>query len=86
MANINSSKKHAILSEQRRKNNSSKRSQVKTFMKKIYKFIKEKKKEKAIQIFYVLQSIIDRYSLKGVMHANKAARYKSKIMKDIFKI
>ncbi|WP_075433711.1 30S ribosomal protein S20 [Buchnera aphidicola] len=83
MANIKSSKKHALLSEKRRKLNASKRSKVKTFIKKVYSFIQKKDKAKANQAFSLLQSIIDRYSVKGILHFNKAARHKSRLIKSI---
>ncbi|VFP81019.1 30S ribosomal protein S20 [Buchnera aphidicola (Cinara kochiana kochiana)] len=83
MANIKSSKKHAIISEKKRKYNFSKRSAIKTFIKKVYFFIKQKNKEKANETFCILQSIIDRYALKGILHVNKAARHKSILTKYI---
>ncbi|VFP83574.1 30S ribosomal protein S20 [Buchnera aphidicola] len=86
MANIKSSKKHAIVSKKRREFNSSKRSTIKTFIKKVYFFIKQKDKEKANQAFSTLQSIIDRYVVKRILHANKAARHKSILIKHIKQI
>ncbi|VFP78079.1 30S ribosomal protein S20 [Buchnera aphidicola (Cinara cuneomaculata)] len=86
MANIKASKKHVIVSEKRRQSNCSKRSTIKTFIKKIYFFIKKKDKEKAYQTFCILQSMIDRYALKGILHVNKAARQKSILMKCIKQI
>ncbi|VFP85722.1 30S ribosomal protein S20 [Buchnera aphidicola (Cinara pseudotaxifoliae)] len=86
MANIKSSKKHAVFSEKRRKCNASKRSIIKTFMKKVYVFIQEKEKKKAYKEFCIFQSIIDKYAMKGIIHVNKAARYKSILIKNIKKI
>ncbi|VFP81395.1 30S ribosomal protein S20 [Buchnera aphidicola] len=83
MANIKSSKKHSIISEKRRKLNISKRSTIKTFIKKVYFFIKMKDKNKAYQAFYIFQSFIDRYCSKGILHINKASRYKSVLIKNI---
>ncbi|VFP88022.1 30S ribosomal protein S20 [Buchnera aphidicola (Cinara piceae)] len=83
MANIKASKKNSIMSEKRRKLNNSKRSTIKTFIKKVYFFIKEKDKDKAYKAFYILQSFIDRYALKRIVHSNKAARYKSILIKNI---
>ncbi|ABJ90571.1 30S ribosomal protein S20 [Buchnera aphidicola] len=86
MANIKSSKKHISISEKRRKYNCSKRSMIKTFMKKVLFFIKEKNRIKAIKFFYIFQSLVDRYSLKKIIHINKASRYKSVLMNNIKKI
>ncbi|MGI4816578.1 MAG: 30S ribosomal protein S20 [Janthinobacterium lividum] len=86
MANIKSSKKHAIMSEKRRKCNASKRSIIKTFMKKVYFFIKEREKKQAYKEFSVFQSIVDKYATKGIIHTNKAARYKSILIKNIKQI
>ncbi|VFP79110.1 30S ribosomal protein S20 [Buchnera aphidicola] len=83
MANIKSSKKYSIISEKRRKLNISKRSTIKTFIKKVYFFIKIKDKNKAYQAFRILQSYIDRYCSKGILHINKAARHKSVLIKNI---
>lgn len=86
MANIKSSKKHAVISEKRRKNNVSKRSMVKTLIKKVYICIKKQDKKKSIKAFCILQPIIDRYSVKGIVHMNKAARCKSRLIKHINEI
>lgn len=86
MANIKAFKKHASISKIRRKKNASKRSIIKTFMKKVFFFIKEGKKEKAYQAYTVVQPIIDKYSTKRIIHPNKAARYKSNLMSIINKM
>lgn len=80
MANLKSSKKDAISSEKRRKYNVSKRSMNKTFIKKVYFFIKEGNKKKALQAFSLMQPVLDRHASKGIIHINKASRHKSKLM------
>lgn len=55
-------------------------------MKKVYVFIQEKEKKKAYKEFCIFQSIIDKYAMKGIIHTNKASRYKSTLIKNIKKI
>ncbi|WP_343153855.1 30S ribosomal protein S20 [Buchnera aphidicola (Mindarus keteleerifoliae)] len=86
MANLKSSKKDAIVSKKRRLLNMSKRSMIRTFIKKVRIAIFSKKKEKIIFSFRKMQSIVDKYSKKGLIHKNKAARLKSRINNKIKKI
>ncbi|ADV33524.1 30S ribosomal protein S20 [Candidatus Blochmanniella vafra str. BVAF] len=83
MANIKSSKKSIKKSKNRRTNNISKKSMLRTFIKKVKKAINNKNKALAINQFIIMQKCIDRQSTKGLIHRNKAARYKSKIFKQI---
>lgn len=86
MANIKSSKKDAIVSEQRRKNNVSQRSKVRTFIKKVRLAIVSGDKKQAENAFKNMQPIIDRYAMKGLIHRNKAARHKSILSLQIKKL
>ncbi|VAX76492.1 30S ribosomal protein S20 [Serratia symbiotica] len=79
MANIKSAKKRAIQSEKRRKHNASRRSMVRTFIKKVDAAIAEGDKETAQTAFSVMQPLIDRQATKGLFHKNKAARHKSNL-------
>ncbi|MXP51123.1 30S ribosomal protein S20 [Pantoea sp. SoEX] len=83
MANIKSSKKRAIISEKRRKINSSYRSMVRTFIKKVYSAIESGDKTAAQNAFIRMQPVIDRQSSKGLISKNKAARYKSRLIRRI---
>lgn len=83
MANIKSSKKRSIQSIKNKKNNFSKKSKIKTLIKKVNTAIHSKKKKNAEKIFKETQKIIDRYSNKGLIHKNKAARHKSILIKKI---
>ncbi|UAJ66073.1 30S ribosomal protein S20 [Candidatus Schneideria nysicola] len=83
MANIKSAKKRILTSEKRHKQNISKRSMIRTFIKKVYIAINSNDKKKALDAFYSMQSIIDRNVKKGLLHKNKAARHKSNLMKRI---
>lgn len=86
MANIKSSKKDAITSEKRRKKNTSKRSMIRTFIKKVRNAIVSGKKDTAKDIFKKMQSILDKNANKGLIHKNKAARYKSNLSIKIDKM
>ncbi|QNS01879.1 MAG: 30S ribosomal protein S20 [Buchnera aphidicola (Pentalonia nigronervosa)] len=86
MANIKSSKKHAFVSEKRRMQNASRRSMVRTFIKKVCMLIDSKKKELAQDAFKKMQSVIDKHVSKGLIHKNKAARYKSNLSLKISRL
>jgi len=86
LANIKSSKKDSIVSEQRRKKNTSQRSKVRTFIKKVRLAIVSKDKSKAEDAFKSMQPIIDKYATKGLIHKNKAARHKSILLSQIKKL
>lgn len=83
MANIKASKKDAITSEKRRKKNISRRSMIRTFIKKVRIAIASKNKELACDAFKAMQPVIDRHATKGLIHKNKAARYKSNLLLKI---
>lgn len=83
MANIKSAKKRAVQSEKRRQHNASRRSMMRTFVKKVYTAIAAGDKEAAQNAFSAMQPIVDRQSSKGLIHKNKAARYKSNLTAQI---
>ncbi|MGP1957855.1 MAG: 30S ribosomal protein S20 [Arsenophonus sp.] len=83
MANIKSSKKRAVQSEKRRQHNTSNRSMVRTFIKKVYIAISNGDKETAKKAFRKMQSIIDRYASKRLIHKNKASRHKINLVAKI---
>ena len=86
MANIKSAKKRTIISEKRRKHNASRRSMMRTFVKKVYSAISLEDKDLAQNNFNKLQSIVDRNATKGLIHKNKAARYKANLIAHINKL
>lgn len=79
MANIKSAKKRAIQAEKNRQHNASRRSMMRTFMKKVTTAIEAGNKEEATTAFAAVQPILDRYATKGLIHKNKAARQKSRL-------
>ncbi|QJC30264.1 30S ribosomal protein S20 [Enterobacteriaceae endosymbiont of Neohaemonia nigricornis] len=83
MANIKSSKKRILKTIKQRKHNMSYRSMLKTFIKKVKQNILDKNKDLSFLSFQKMQSIIDKQVNKGLIHKNKAARYKSKFYMKI---
>jgi len=78
LANIKSAKKRAIQAEKNRQHNASRRSMMRTYMKKVLNAIEAGNKEEATAAFAQVQPILDRYATKGLIHKNKAARHKSR--------
>lgn len=83
MANIKSAKKRVITSEKARRHNASRRSMMRTFMKKVVTAIEAGQKEAAQEAFTALVPVLDRYATKGLIHKNKAARHKSRLNAQI---
>jgi small subunit ribosomal protein S20 len=79
LANSKSAKKRAITSEKRRQHNASRRSMMRTLLKKVLAAIEAGDKEKATVEFAATQPILDRYAAKGLIHKNKASRSKSRL-------
>ena len=72
MANIKSAKKRAVQSEKARKHNASRRSMMRTFIKKVYAAIEAGDKAAAAQkAFNEMQPIVDRQAAKGLIHKTK---------------
>ena len=83
MANIKSAKKRAIQAEKRRQHNASRRSMMRTYMKKVVAAIESGDKAAAEQAFATATPILDRMATKGLIHRNKAARHKSRFASKI---
>lgn len=83
MANIKSAKKRAIQSEKRRQHNTSRRSMMRTFLKKTIVAIASGDKAAATKAFSDAQPILDRMATKGLIHKNKAARHKARLAAQI---
>lgn len=83
MANIKSAKKRAVQSEKWRKHNASRRSMMRTYVKKVYAAIATGNKDEAQKAFVEMQVIVDRQASRGLIHKNKASRYKSNLNKQI---
>lgn len=83
MANIKSAKKRAVQSEKRRKHNASRRSMMRTYIKKVYAAIATGNQETAQSAFVEMQAIVDRQAARGLIHKNKASRHKANLTKQI---
>lgn len=79
MANSAQAKKRARQSEDRRGNNASKRSEMRTYLKQVTKCIEEGNQSLATTIYKKAASTVDRLVNKGIIHKNKAARHKSRL-------
>ncbi len=83
MANIASARKRARQSEKRRKHNASRRSMMRTYIKKVISAIEAGDREAAQEAFRKVEPILDRYATKGLIHKNKAARHKHRLSQKI---
>ncbi|GAA0858015.1 30S ribosomal protein S20 [Aliiglaciecola litoralis] len=83
MANIKSAKKRAIQAEKRRQHNASRRSMVRTYLKKVNAAISAGDKEAATAAYATATPLLDRMATKGLIHKNKAARHKSRLAAQI---
>lgn len=81
MPNIKSAKKRMRQNVIRRLRNRSRRSEMRSEMKRFRKLVDEKKFDEARKELSKVYEVVDRTSQKGVIHANTAARYKSRLTK-----
>jgi small subunit ribosomal protein S20 len=79
VANSPQAKKRAIQAENRRQHNASRRSALRTYIKKVVKAIQGGDKEAAAVAYKKAVPVIDRLATKGLIHSNKAARHKSRL-------
>ena len=83
MANSASARKRARQAETSRKSNASRRSMMRTYMKKILAAIEAGDKKEATAAYNIAAPIIDRSVTRGLIHKNKAARHKSRLNAQI---
>ena len=83
MANIQSAKKRARQAEMRNMRNTSQRSMLRSSIRKVLKAIEAKDKAGAEAAYKVAEPVLDRYSSRGLIHKNKAARHKSRLTAHI---
>jgi small subunit ribosomal protein S20 len=79
VANIKSAKKRAKQAIVRNARNGSQRSMLRTAVKKVLKALGENDAAGAQTAFAAAQPILDRFSARGLIHKNKAARHKSRL-------
>ena len=83
MANSLSARKRARQSERRRQHNAAQRSYVRTMIKKVLNAIRTGDAEAAQKAYREAVPVIDKSVSRGIMHANKAARHKSRLNQHI---
>lgn len=83
MANSAQARKRVRQAEKARRHNASRRSMMRTNLKKVVYAIDAGDKEAATQAYKEAVPVIDRMANKGLIHANKAARHKSRLNAQI---
>ena len=79
MANSAQARKRVRQAEKSRSRNASHRSMMRTQIKKILRAIEAGDKDAATEAYKSAVPVIDRMAGKGLIHANKAARHKSRL-------
>ena len=79
MANIKSAKKRIKQSNKARLHNASRRSMLRTYMKKVQSAVAAKDPEAARSAFATVQPLLDRAATRKLFHKNKVARYKQRL-------
>jgi len=79
LANIASARKRARQAITRRAHNMALRSRMRTHVKKVETAIESGDKEAAASAYSAAVAILDNSAGKGLIHANKAARHKSRL-------
>jgi len=83
LANSAQAKKRARQAEKHRQHNTSIRSTVRTYIKRVVKAIATGDKAQAEAAYKAAVPVIDRTARKGLIHPNKAARHKSRLSQHI---
>ena len=86
MANTKQAKKRVRQSETHRRHNTSMRSMLRTYIKKVVTAIATGDQKAATASMEEATPIIDRMATKGIIHKNKAARHKSRLTAHIKKM
>ncbi len=83
MPNIKSAVKRMRQNRERRILNRSARSRMRTEIKRFRQLVQEGKSDEARALLPTVFSVIDKTARKGKIHANTAARYKSRLSKTL---
>jgi small subunit ribosomal protein S20 len=86
VANTRQARKRVRQAEKHRGHNASRRAMLRTYIKKVVAAIEKKDLEVARAAFKEAVPIIDRAANKGLIHKNKAARHKSRLIAHIKKL
>ena len=79
MANNSQALKRARQADDRRQQNTSQRSMLRTYVKKVVAAIAGGDAEAAKAAYQAAVPVVDRMADKGIIHKNKAARHKSRL-------
>ncbi|HGO6806821.1 TPA: 30S ribosomal protein S20 [Legionella pneumophila] len=80
MANIKSAIKRARQNVKLRQHNASARSMYRTYIKNVLKAVESGDQEAARAVYTKAQPVIDKAANKGLIHKNKAARIKGRLV------
>lgn len=83
MANSAQARKRARQAEKHRQRNASQRSMMRTQVKRVIKEIGAGNKDAAAAAYKAAVPVLDHMARKGLIHKNKAARYKSRLNAQI---
>ncbi len=83
MANIKSQKKRILTNEKARLRNKAVKSELKTHVRRVREAIAEGDKENALTALQAAGRKLDKAASKGVIHANQAAKRKSKLAQQV---
>ena len=86
MANTKQAKKRARQAESRRERNAGQRSAMRTQVKTLLEVIKKGDLAEANLVLKKTASVLDKSAKKGLIHKNKAARHKSRLLGHIRKL
>ncbi|MED5275182.1 MAG: 30S ribosomal protein S20 [Pseudomonadota bacterium] len=83
LANTSQARKRVRQAIKARERNASQKSAFRTSIKKVLKSLADKNKEKSNEFFKEVTSMAGKLVKKGLIHKNKAARYQSRLNKQI---
>lgn len=86
MANTHQAKKRVRQSENHRQANVAWRSMYRTAIKKVVQAVEQSNKGAANEAYKAAVSVVDKMITKGVIHKNKAARHKRRLVARIKKM
>lgn len=86
MANTKQAKKRVRQAEKHRRHNTSMRSMLRTYLKKVAAAITRGDEKVARESLQAAQPVIDRMASRGIIHKNTAARHKSRLITSIKKL
>ncbi len=86
MANSPQARKRVRQAVKNRQHNASQRTMLRTYIKRVQRAVAEGDKDKAQVALQSAVPVIDRMAHKGLIHANKAARHKSRLSRHVNKL